>query len=128
MKLSCCRRFSISASSPFSICRKARFEDEVGCRKFCLSVGPLKTGASKTAITLRGLVSFSEAIAELGGEVLPRGQAGARFEHAAFDRRRNSVSNLLGERLLGGAVDVQVQGHRHRSTLIFRVLGAFFPA
>ena len=49
--------------------------------------------------------------AELGGEVLPRGQAGARFEHAAFDRR--SVSDLLGERRLGGAVDAQVQGLRH---------------
>ena len=43
--------------------------------------------------------------------LLPRGQAGARFEHAAFDRR--SVSDLLGERRLGGAVDAQVQGLRH---------------
>src|SRR5260221_661348 len=50
--------------------------------------------------------------AELGGKVLPRGQAGAGFEHAAFDRGRNSVSDLLGERRLGGAInDVVVQVH-----------------
>ncbi|WP_453961205.1 hypothetical protein [Bradyrhizobium japonicum] len=38
--------------------------------------------------------------------------------------------DLLGERRLGGAIDLQVQGLRHarRSTLFFRVLGAFFLA
>jgi NADPH:quinone reductase-like Zn-dependent oxidoreductase len=48
------------------------------------------------------------------------------FEHAAFDRGRNSVSDLLGERRLGGAVDAQVQGPRHadvvHSSFAFLVL------
>ena len=66
--------------------------------------------------------------AELGGEVLPRGQAGARFEHDAFDRSRNSVSDLLGERRLGGAVDAQVQGLRHADVVhySFAFLVLFF--
>src|SRR3546814_9334515 len=42
--------------------------------------------------------------AELGGEVLPGGQTGAGFEHAAFDRGRHAVSDLLGERRPGRAV------------------------
>src|SRR3546814_691492 len=55
--------------------------------------------------------------AELGGEVLPGGQAGARVEHAAFDRGRNAVSDLLGEWLLGRAVDAQVQWPRHAAVV-----------
>jgi len=41
--------------------------------------------------------------ADLRGKILPRGQAGARFEYTAFDRFVTP-----------------------RSTLFFRVLGAFF--
>jgi hypothetical protein len=58
-----------------------------------------------------------------------RGQAGARFEHAAFDRSRNSASDLLGERRLGGAVDVQVQGLRHAAVVHYSfAFLVLFPA
>ncbi len=58
-----------------------------------------------------------------------RGQAGARFEHAAFDRGRNSASDLLGERRLGGAVDVQVQGLRHAAVVHYSfAFLVLFPA
>src|SRR3546814_2695336 len=55
--------------------------------------------------------------AELGGEVLPGGQTGAGFEHAAFDRGRNAVSDLLGERRPGRAVDAQGQRLHHAAVV-----------